>query len=103
MASWRDPARTTGTRAAVCAETVTIAFGRPQAASIAGPRRCMKAPAAPGSSAIIGEPCETKIEGSGELMQRLQHRGAPPGLHALACSVQLRRTAPPEHDGAQTA
>src|SRR5918993_3110876 len=69
MASWRGAARTTGTRAAVCAETVTIAFGRPKAASIAGPSRCMKAPAAPGSSAIIGEPWETKIGGSEEVMR----------------------------------
>src|SRR5664279_4115384 len=68
MASWRAAARTTGTRAAVCAETVTIAFGRPKAASIAGPRRCMNAPAAPGSRAIIGEPWETKSEGRGVSM-----------------------------------
>ena len=40
-----------------------MARGRPKVASIAGPSRCMKAPAAPGSSAIIGEPCETKREG----------------------------------------
>ncbi len=29
----------------------------------------MKAPAAPGSSAIIGEPCETKSEGRGVSMR----------------------------------
>src|SRR5436190_544718 len=52
-------------RAAVCADTVTMAFGRPNVASITGPRRFMKAPASPGSRAIIGEPCETKIEGKG--------------------------------------
>jgi len=40
-----------------------MAFGRPKVASMAGPRRIMKLPAAPGSSAIIGEPWETKIEG----------------------------------------
>ena len=37
-----------------------MACGRPNAASMAGPRRCRKAPAAPGSSAIIGEPCERR-------------------------------------------
>jgi len=49
----------------VCAEIARIAFGRPNAASIAGPSRRMKAPAAPGSIAIIGEPWETKIGGRG--------------------------------------
>ena len=40
--------------------------GRPAESRQPGaPSRCMKAPAAPGSSAIIGEPCETNREGSG--------------------------------------
>jgi hypothetical protein len=54
-------ASSTGARARVRAESATIAFGRPKAASMAGPSSRMKAPAARGSSAVIGEPCETKI------------------------------------------
>ena len=45
----------------------------------------MKAPAAPGSSAIIGEPWETKIEGRVVFMASLQHRaraGRSKRLHA---------------------
>ena len=65
----------TGARAAVCAETGRSPAAGRSAASIAGPRRCMKAPAAPGSSAIIGEPCETKSGGQGRCSWRpLKHR-----------------------------
>src|SRR6187402_1804129 len=87
MASWRGAARTTGTRAAVCADTVTIARGRPKAASIVGPSRCMKAPASPGSRAIIGEPCETKIEGREVSMRPLDHPLPQAGFNPLARSV----------------
>src|SRR5664279_2709218 len=68
MALWLFPASTTGACAAVCAETLTIAFGRPKVASIAGPSRPMKAPASPGSRAIIGEPWETKTGGRAAVM-----------------------------------
>src|SRR5436305_13453299 len=37
------------------------------------PSRCMNAPAAPGSSSIMGEPWETKSEGRGVSIHRLEH------------------------------
>ena len=75
-------------RAAVCAEMLTIALGRPKAASIAGPSRCMKAPASPGSRAIIGEPCETKMEGRGVFMPSLEHRGGALAFKPAARTVR---------------
>src|SRR5690349_16835707 len=85
-------------RAAVCADTVTMAFGRPNVASIRGPRRCMKAPAAPGSSAIIGEPWETKSAGRRETvsMRPLQHPAPCCAFDALARSVREGGTCRPE-------
>ena len=46
------------------ADTARMARGAPKAASMAGPRRFMKAPASRGSRAIIGEPCEMKSGGN---------------------------------------
>ena len=49
---------------AVCGDITTTARGRPHCCTMAGPRRCMKWPAGPGSRAIMGEPCERKRVGS---------------------------------------
>jgi hypothetical protein len=64
------------------------ARGRPNAMSITGPSSPMKAPATPGSRAIIGEPCETKSEGSGVSIAYMDHQ--PPGerFNPLARTVR---------------
>ena len=85
----RAPASSTGARARVWAETATMAFGRPKAASMAGPRRCMKAPASRGSSAVIGEPWEMKIGlKAGVFMSALDHRPCRAAFRRAECSIQ---------------
>jgi hypothetical protein len=54
-------------------DTARTAFGRPKRASMAGPSRCMKAPASRGSSAVIGEPWDRKSGGRG-VHAALKHR-----------------------------
>ena len=70
--------------------TASTARGRPKLASMAGPSRCMKAPASRGSSAVIGEPWDRKIGlgADGVCMPRLEHRGAAVRFSAAERSVQ---------------
>jgi hypothetical protein len=48
----------------------------------------MKAPAAPGCRAIIGEPCDRKIEG--RVMHRLEHPRRGMSFDAVVCSVRVK-------------
>jgi len=67
---------------------MTIARGRPKRASTLRPSRSKKGPVEPGSIASIGEPCDTKIEGS-VLMPRLKRMRAAPRLKRFARCVRV--------------